>query len=75
MKDKTKNIITTFAENYTLTDGENKGRQGLKNIGTKNGYYITNGQAIKITCTKNDRKYKISWNFGYTKAKWGIYLW
>ncbi len=52
----TKNIIITFAENYTLTDGENKGRQGLKNIGTKNGYYITNGQAIKITCTKNDRK-------------------
>lgn len=52
----TKNIIITFAENYTLSDGENKGRQGLKNIGTKNGYYITNGQAIKITCTKDDRQ-------------------
>ena len=31
----TKNIIITFAQNYTLTDKENKGRQGLKNIGDK----------------------------------------
>lgn len=51
----TKNIIITYAENYTLTDAENKGRQGLKNIGTKNGYYITNGMAIPITCTKDSR--------------------
>ena len=26
----TKNIIITFCDNYTLTDSENKGRQGLK---------------------------------------------
>ena len=51
----TKNIIITFAENYTLDDVEAKDRQGLKNIGTKNGYYITNGQAIPITCTKDSR--------------------
>ena len=51
----TKNIIITFAQNYTLSDSENKGRQGLKNIGTKNGYYITNGKAIPITCTKDAR--------------------
>ncbi len=51
----TKNIIITFAENYTLQDVEDKDRQGLKNIGTKNGYYITNGQAIPITCTKEAR--------------------
>ena len=38
-----------------MNDGENKGRQTLNNIGTKNGYYITNGKAIKITCTKNSR--------------------
>jgi len=50
-----KNIIITFAENYTLTDSENKGRQGLKNIGTKDGYYITNGKVIKITCEKTSR--------------------
>lgn len=52
----TKNIIITYCDNYTLTDSENKGRQGLKNIGTFDGYYITNGQAIKIKCIKLDRK-------------------
>ena len=51
----TKNIIITFCDNYTLSDSENKGRQGLKNIGTFNGYYITNGKAIKIQCIKNAR--------------------
>ena len=51
----TKNIIITMCDNYTLTDKENKGRQGLKNIGTFDGYYITNGKAIKIKCTKNAR--------------------
>lgn len=54
----TKNIIITFAENYTLKDSENKGRQGLKNTGTKEGYYITNGKAIKITCQKDSRSSK-----------------
>ena len=52
----TKNIIITFCDNYTLTDKENKGRQGLKNIGTFDGYYITNGKAIKIQCKKTDRE-------------------
>lgn len=52
---KTKNIIITMCDNYTLTDKENKGRQGLKNIGTFDGYYITNGKAIKIQCIKNER--------------------
>lgn len=51
----TKNIIITFCDNYTLADSENKGRQGLKNIGTFDGYYITNGKAIKIKCTKESR--------------------
>lgn len=48
----TKNIIITMCDNYTLEDSENKGRQGLKNIGTFDGYYITNGKAIKIKCIK-----------------------
>ncbi len=52
----TKNIIIEFCDNYTLSDTENKGRQGLKNIGTFDGYYITNGKAIKIKCIKNDRE-------------------
>lgn len=58
----TKNIIITFCDNYTLNDPENKGRQGLKNTGTFDGYYITNGKAIKIKCIKEARnlqtKYK-----------------
>ena len=53
-----KNIIITFCDNYTLNDSENKGRQGLKNIGTFDGYYITNGKAIQIKCTKNARDEK-----------------
>ncbi|MCI8760161.1 MAG: DUF3048 domain-containing protein [Clostridia bacterium] len=52
----TKNIIITFCDNYTLQDSENKGRQGIKNIGTFDGYYITNGKAIKIKCIKNARE-------------------
>ena len=51
----TKNIIITFARNATLNDGENKGRQTLYNVGTLDGYYITNGKAIKITCEKSSR--------------------
>lgn len=51
----TKNIIITFCDNYTLPDSENKGRQGLKNTGTFDGYYITNGKAIKIKCIKEAR--------------------
>lgn len=54
----TKNIIITFAENYRLNDGENKDRQGLKNIGDKKGYYITNGKAIEIVCSKSSRTAK-----------------
>ena len=52
----TKNIIITFCDNYELDDSENKGRQGLKNIGTFDGYYITNGKAIEIKCTKTARE-------------------
>ena len=51
----TKNIIITFARNTTLNDGENVGRQDLHNIGELEGYYITNGKAIKITCEKTAR--------------------
>lgn len=51
----TKNIIITFAQNYSLNDAENKGRQELKNIGTLDGYYITNGKYIPIKCEKTTR--------------------
>jgi len=52
----TKNIIITFAKNSMLNDGTTKGRQNLSNIGTLDGYYITNGKAIPITCYKSSRK-------------------
>lgn len=51
----TKNIVITFCENWTLNDGENKGRQTLDNVKTLDGYYITNGKAIEITCEKSTR--------------------
>lgn len=54
----TKNIIITFAKNYTLNDTENKDRQGLNNIGDLKGYYITNGKAIEIVCSKSSRTAK-----------------
>ena len=38
-----------------MNDGENKDRQTLSNVGTLNGYYITNGKSIKITCEKTSR--------------------
>ena len=52
----TKNIIITFAKNSPLNDGSGKNRQNLSNIGTLDGYYITNGKAIKIKCEKTSRK-------------------
>jgi len=51
----TKNIIVTFARNKALNDGSGKDRQDLSNIGTLDGYYITNGKAIKIECYKASR--------------------
>lgn len=50
-----KNIIVEFIANSTLNDGENKGRQTMNTIGSEEGYYITNGKAIKITCEKTTR--------------------
>ncbi len=54
----TKNIIVTFAKNTELKDGENKDRQDLEDVGVLNGYYITNGKAIKIKCEKLSRTAK-----------------
>ena len=47
-----KNIIVYNVRNYTLNDGDNKGRQELENIGSGNGYYISNGYAVPITWEK-----------------------
>ena len=48
----TKNIIITFAKNTSM---DSYGRQNLDNVKTLDGYYITNGKAIKIKCTKSSR--------------------
>ncbi len=54
----TKNIIITKCKNTTLNDGSDKGRQTLDNIKTLDGYYITNGKYIPITCEKTSRSSK-----------------
>lgn len=54
----TKNIIIEKAENWTLDDGSGKGRQTLDNIKQLDGYYITNGKVIPITCSKTSRSRK-----------------
>lgn len=51
----TKNIIVTLAHNYTTDEDAGYGRQEIENIGNLEGYYITNGKAIKITCSKASR--------------------
>ncbi len=50
-----KNIITYKVYNYTLNDGYAGGRQDLKNIGSGEGYYISEGYAIPITWEKSSR--------------------
>ncbi len=47
-----KNIIIYKVNNYTLNDGQNKGRQELENIGSGSGYYISNGYSVPITWEK-----------------------
>lgn len=48
----TKNIIISFAKNTSI---DSYGRQNIDNIRTLDGYYITNGKAIKIKCEKTSR--------------------
>lgn len=62
-----KNIITYKVKNYTLNDVENKGRQGIENIGSGEGYYITNGNAIKINWKKDCRECQTVYT--YTNGK------
>lgn len=50
-----KNIITYKVSNYALNDEPGKGRQGINNIGSGEGYYISEGYAIPITWEKTSR--------------------
>lgn len=47
-----KNIIIQKVYNYSI---DSYGRQTLNNIGTGDGYYITNGYAVPIKWTKSSR--------------------
>ena len=49
-----KNIIIYQVSNSTIS-GDDKGRQDIDNIGSGEGYYITNGYAIPITWNKSSR--------------------
>lgn len=62
-----KNIITYQVKNTTLNDGENKGRQDIENIGSGEGYYITNGYSIPIKWVKESRKSQTK--YYYTDGK------
>lgn len=52
-----KNILVLKMDNTGIS-GDDKGRQNLANIGTGDGYYITDGSAIKITWNKTNRESK-----------------
>lgn len=50
-----KNIIVYNVRNYPLNDEPGKGRQGIENVGSGTGYYITNGYAMPIKWSKPSR--------------------
>lgn len=57
-----KNIITYQVSNNTIT-GDDKGRQDITNVGSGEGYYITNGYAIPITWEKSSRNSKTIYKY------------
>src|SRR5574344_655435 len=57
-----KNIITYQVSNDTITADE-KGRQTLYNTGSGEGYYITNGYAVKIKWEKDSRSSQTKYTY------------
>ena len=55
-----KNIIIAPLKNYSY---DSYGRQKLDNIGTFDGYYITNGYSVPITFTKESRGSQTVYNY------------
>lgn len=53
-----KNIIITSANYQTTSEENGYGRQAIQNVGTLNGYYITDGKCSKIKCVKTSRSAK-----------------
>jgi hypothetical protein len=58
-----KNIIAYDVKNYDLDDSENKGRQGLDNIGSGTGYFISNGYAVPIKWEKTSRESQTKYTY------------
>ncbi len=50
-----KNIIAYKVKDVLLNDPEDKGRREVYNTGSGEGYYFTNGRAMKIKWKKKDR--------------------
>lgn len=57
-----KNIIVYEVENYTIS-GDTKGRQFLENIGKGTGYFISEGKAVKINWSKENRESRTLYTF------------
>lgn len=55
-----KNIIVMKVKNYSL---DSYGRQDLDTVGSGDGYYITNGYALPITWTKDERDGKTKYKY------------
>ena len=58
-----KNIITYQVNNYDLNDGSGKGRQGIDNIGSGSGYYISEGYAVPIKWSKSSREAQTKYTY------------
>lgn len=58
----TKNIIT-YQISYSGISGDNKGRQNANNIGSGDGYFISEGKAVPITWEKSARSSKTVYKF------------
>ncbi len=57
-----KNIITYQVPNKSI-EGDNKGRQDINNIGSGQGYFITNGYAVKINWSKECRECQTKYTY------------
>ena len=58
-----KNIITYKVRNYPLNDGSGKDRQDINNVGSGDGYYISEGYAVPIKWTKTDRRSQTKYTY------------
>ena len=57
-----KNIIIYQVDNYTIA-GDEKGRQTIENIGSGDGWFISEGYAIPITWEKTSRASKTKYKY------------